>query len=1027
MRSRSLLALAVASCLLTALPIATPLAHAVQPPSLHTGLVPEVVRTDTPFIGNGQVSDIAVWGNRVVVAGSFTSIRNANSTTTISQARLAAYNIDTGLIDTTFTPVVNGEVNEVEVSPDGGSLYAVGNFSTVNGLTRKKLVKFNSDGSVNTQFVANANSRVTAIDVGVNTVYVGGEFSTIKNVARGRLAALNPTTGAVDAMNLPITEGIGVGGLLRVQALKLTPDESKLIVLHTGNRVAGQVRQGAAVIDTASRTLDPWHTTLFEDNLSRVGGVIRVTGVDVSPDGSRFVVVNTGGDRPPIGDCAIVFPLQTGGAAAQPVWISRHFDSLYAVDWTEAAIYVGGHFSWQESPLADDPWPGDANANYGAGAGPGAAVLGDEAVRRSFLGALNPVDGKALEWNPGAKAREGIKSLVASPRGLFVGGDANVIAGKTVGRTGFFDFATVPTPSDVETTVIDPIEGFQGADAAVPYRFSGTADAGPGVQRVDIQIKQVGASGYLQDNGVSVGGFNSFDAQLASPGATHSDWSLIANPPAGDWMVTARTYAVGGRRDETPHVNLFFVRQVTDAVPSTVVVTPIDGPVSTNTFSIHGTAADDVGVEQIRLVFRLLDSNVYLQGDGSVGAAYNSFVIDPDSIGQPNTTWQYEVTLPDGNWRITAAAIDTAGQADPEQGRRDWNVSATNLAPVVTIGAPTTGTVATANQPITISGTATDDTEVRSVEIFVANTTLDQGVSVGGLWSSFPGWYEIPVDSPGGASTTWSFTTPDLPPGLYDLRVRATDDLGVTTPTPGQTLVSITSKVPGDAFPTTKLTTPGLNQNIDSLSVTITGTAADTSGVARVAVIMQTGSQFMTPAGTLTGSRTELAPVLASPGATSTTWSLSITLPKAATYSITARAVDTAGQYATATNGAMATWLIYPGDADPTIQLDAPASNSTFTTFISAAGRAFDDTGVGRVEVQVRDAQGRYLTSAGTFTTAVTWVVAFTTNPGGLSSNWYYASPTLPAGVYSVSARVRDVKGQYLQAPPIRTNVTVVP
>ena len=118
--------------------------------------------------------------------------------------------------------------------------------------------------------------------------------------------------------------------------------------------------------------------------------------------------------------------------------------------------------------------------------------------------------------------------------------------------------------------------------------------------------------------------------------------------------------------------------------------------------------------------------------------------------------------------------------------------------------------------------------------------------------------------------------------------------------------------------------------------------------------------------------------------------------------------------------------LIY-GDADPTIQLDAPASNSTFTTFISAAGRAFDDTGVGRVEVQVRDAQGRYLTSAGTFTTAVTWVVAFTTNPGGLSSNWYYASPTLPAGVYSVSARVRDVKGQYLQAPPIRTNVTVVP
>ena len=104
MRSKSLLALTVASSLLTAIPIATPSASAVQPPSLHGGLVPEAVRTDTPFIGSGQVSDIAVWGNRVVVAGTFTSIRNANSTTTIPQARLAAYDIDTGQIDQSFTP-----------------------------------------------------------------------------------------------------------------------------------------------------------------------------------------------------------------------------------------------------------------------------------------------------------------------------------------------------------------------------------------------------------------------------------------------------------------------------------------------------------------------------------------------------------------------------------------------------------------------------------------------------------------------------------------------------------------------------------------------------------------------------------------------------------------------------------------------------------------------------------------------------------------------------------------------------------
>ena len=94
----------------------------------------------------------------------------------------------------------------------------------------------------------------------------------------------------------------------------------------------------------------------------------------------------------------------------QPLWISRCFDSVYSVAITDNAVYIGGHFSWKESPSAPDPWPGLDDVGYGTGQGLGAYGLGDEVVRRDHLGALDPRDGKALEWNPGSNSFEGNKA-----------------------------------------------------------------------------------------------------------------------------------------------------------------------------------------------------------------------------------------------------------------------------------------------------------------------------------------------------------------------------------------------------------------------------------------------------------------------------------------------------------------------------------------------------------------------------------------------------------------------------------------
>ena len=84
-------------------------------------------------------------------------------------------------------------------------------------------------------FTANAGAQATALAATNTTVYVGGNFSTVNGAARVGLAALNAGTGAV----LPgfvndISGGIGPNGALTVQQLKLTHDDSKLLVARRG-------------------------------------------------------------------------------------------------------------------------------------------------------------------------------------------------------------------------------------------------------------------------------------------------------------------------------------------------------------------------------------------------------------------------------------------------------------------------------------------------------------------------------------------------------------------------------------------------------------------------------------------------------------------------------------------------------------------------------------------------------------------------------------------------------------------------
>jgi large repetitive protein len=1039
--------LTIAAGALTVGTVVAPVAQAVQPVPGHTKLVPDVPRKGTPRISTGEIWDIEVVPqlNRVFIAGSFTAIQNTTGvTTSVPQRYLASYNLTTGLIDTSFRPTFDGTVTAVEATPDGTKLFVAGTFKNVNGVARQKVASLNlTTGApvASFAFTKSTDNAATALAATNSTLYVGGRFSRINGQLRTGLAAVNVTTGAVDmTFDNQLSGGIGVNGALTVQQLKLTHDETKLLVVHTGRQIHGQDRLGIGLIDTATKQLLPWRTRLWDENLARVGGVQRIYGADIAPNDQYFVVTSgSGGDAPPISDTAVAFPV-AGADNVQPKWVARCFDSVYSVAITEQAVYIGGHFSWNESPTANQPWPGLNNVGYGTGQGLSGYGLGDQVVGRYHLGALDPATGTALEWGPISDSFEGNKAMEATPRGLLVGGDGMYQGGINTGRVAFYDFNSVPAPGADETTITAPIEG-RVIPTGTPFVITGQATAPGRVKRVQVEVVNRATKKYLQDDGVSWGASNNFYATLATTNATSTSWSLPLTLTAPvQLQITAKTFDVAGGSDATKATKKIETFNFDDQTPTTTISGPSTSVLASTSFTMTGTATDDHGVQSLIYYFKD-DSDRYLQDDGSVSPIYNTFRGAPDVIGATSATWSYAVTVPaEGVWTGSAIAVDTAGQSALRSSDRSWTINSNAIAPAVTISQPVVMTppfsvpsvIVSPGSPLTFSGTASDDNRLANVNIVLWNSTTRENLGADGSWGVGValGYHRISGINLNVPTYNWSYTTPfNLSPGTYTFAVFATDNDGLSTSTANAGILTVLAQVAGDSPPNGTVSVGG-TQSILTPHVDLAGSATDDIGVSRVevAVYDNDSGRYLQDDGTASSTYNTLLSVLAAPGSVTTDWSLPINLPASGDYSVTAYAYDTAGQQDVSTTGATARYRYYPNDLPPVLDpaLSFPITGAAFTQGkIVVSGRANDDVSIAKVEVAIVNSAGQYLNSAGAFTsTTASWRTAFLNSPGSPGSNFAYTSPVIPDGAYTVLVQPTDLHGQ-VGASTTATGVTV--
>jgi len=183
---------------------------------------------------SGAVNSIVLQADgRILIGGNFTSV---NGTSCCGIARL---NSDGGL-DTNFTfvPFIGGaSVNCIAVRTNGSILIG-GSFGNINGYTRHSIARLNSDGTPDLSFQASvipsgAEVHVLGLQPDGKILIAGWYFGYVSGVANAILVRLN-SDGSCDSNFIPTSVTGSMGGSVTAAVLQ---QDGKLLIGGTFTQI----------------------------------------------------------------------------------------------------------------------------------------------------------------------------------------------------------------------------------------------------------------------------------------------------------------------------------------------------------------------------------------------------------------------------------------------------------------------------------------------------------------------------------------------------------------------------------------------------------------------------------------------------------------------------------------------------------------------------------------------------------------------------------------------------------------------
>lgn len=405
----------------------------------------------TPQIGGSATSggdgtievarQITQCGDVMYVGGSFTQVRNPNSTTPVTRNRVFAFRATAPHTILDWNPNVNGDVYTVACAPDG-DIYIGGQFTTVGGAAVRNLAKVDEVTGANVAaFTQHPAGRVNHVEVVIDQGNV--QHLLIGWNSAPYLRSVEPITGVDDGY----TRNVTVSGTYQFPGAASNTTRIYNMSVYPAPYQPGSTTVNPAVLMTGIFTSvgGQHHEQVFRLNLTAGAATVSAWSprelfnhcigrqpfwaqdAAWAPDMSAIYVVSTGfhlwneqrlangqwGPRTGPCDAAISYRAepqnefgQSGGTglAAWHTWINyTGCDSLYSVAADAQTVFVGGHQRWIDNARGCD--------NLGAG---GRAQPG--------LGEITPSTGRS---QPGPSRGRGLGAadMLRTPAGLWIASD----------------------------------------------------------------------------------------------------------------------------------------------------------------------------------------------------------------------------------------------------------------------------------------------------------------------------------------------------------------------------------------------------------------------------------------------------------------------------------------------------------------------------------------------------------------------------------------------------------------------------